>query len=96
MKSHSATEFTSPGQILSMSSGYWRSCTIQAAVKLDLFTVIGKRAVSGAEIASQVGGDERGVTTLLNAIVALGLLEKNHGKFSNTELTAACLLAALC
>ena len=39
--------------------------------------------------AGQLGGDARGVTTLLNALTALGLLKKDGDRFSNTPATSA-------
>ena len=74
-----------PGQILGISSGYWRSLALQAAVKLDLFTVVGDGAALGSEIAEAIGGDGRGVSTLLDAVAALGLIEKQDGRYRNTE-----------
>jgi SAM-dependent methyltransferase len=86
------TELTHPGQILRTSNAYWHSSLIHTAVNLDLFTVIGDRALSGSEIADAASCDERAVTTLLNAVVALGLLKKSDNKFSNTELSSSSLV----
>jgi hypothetical protein len=60
-------------------------------VKLDLFTILGEEALSGEETAGRLGGDVRGVTTLLNALTAMGLLSKSEGIFSDTPLSKAYL-----
>jgi SAM-dependent methyltransferase len=82
-----------PGQILGTSNAYWKSCALHAAVKLDLFTIIGDSSLAGDEIAERAGADTHGAITLLNALAALELLEKENGKFSNTDATAAYLVS---
>jgi len=72
-----------PGEILGISGAYWKSLALHAGVRLDVFSVIGNERLAGAEIARRVGGDERGVTTLLDALAALGLLDKQDGRFAN-------------
>lgn len=78
------TEEWNPGKLLEISGNYWTSCALQAGVKLDLFTVIGKRPLSGQEVAQKVEGDPRGVMMLLNALAAMNLLIKKEGIYSNT------------
>lgn len=73
-----------PGEILALSGAFWKSLALHAGVKLGLFSVIGERSLTGGEISSRIGGDERGVVTLLNALTAMGLLAKNEGLFENT------------
>jgi precorrin-6B methylase 2 len=73
-----------PGDLLAISGYYWKTCTLHAAVKLDLFTTIGDRQLSAAEAAGAIEGDLRAVSMLLNALVAMELLEKKEDLFSNT------------
>lgn len=94
MTDTTSPELTNPGQIFAASSSYWRSFTLHTAVKLDLFTLIGDEAVSGVELAKKVDGDERGVTTLLDAVAALGLIEKKDGRFSNAEAARTLLVSS--
>ena len=74
-----------PGQLLELSGGYWKTCALHAAVKLDLFSVIGSGQLSGAQIADALDGSEDGITRLLNALVAMGLLAKTEGRYANNE-----------
>jgi len=67
-----------------MSGAYWKSLALHAGVRLDIFTVIGDARLGGAEIAQRVEGDERGVTTLLEALAALGLLDRTDSGFANS------------
>lgn len=72
------------GKLLSTSSGYWRGCTLQAGVRLDLFTVLDKEKLSVAEIAAEIGADKRGLELLLNGLSAMGLLVKEGPTYANT------------
>ncbi len=74
-----------PGEILGLSGAYWRSLALHAAVRLDLFSLLGVESLTGKEAARRLGGDERGLTTLLNALAAMGLLLKAGEKFSNSS-----------
>lgn len=80
-----------PGRLLEMSGYYWQTCTLHAGVKLNVFTLIGEDAYTGAAVAQQLSGDADGVTRLLNALAAMGLLTKSDDRFSNSELAKTFL-----
>lgn len=80
-----------PGTLLEMSGYYWKTCTLHAGVKLDIFTVIGNRAMSCEKINENLGFDKKGLSRLLNALSALKLLIKKDGKYSNSESSATFL-----
>jgi len=82
---------SSPGMVLEMSGYYWKTCTLHAGVKLDVFTLLGEDALTGAAAAEKLKGDADGVTRLLNALAALGFLDKSEGRFSNTRLSSTFL-----
>lgn len=69
----------------SRAMGYLRCCVLFAANKLEIFTAIGDRAISAADIARQLQLDPRGTEKLLNACTALGLLEKDGEVFRLSE-----------
>ena len=73
------------GELLSTSSSYWRGCSLQAGVRLDIFTAIANDCLSLSEIATRIEADERGTEYLLNALSAMGLLVKEDGYYSNSE-----------
>jgi SAM-dependent methyltransferase len=75
-----------PGMLLEMSGYYWKTCTLHAGVKLDVFTVIGEESMSGEAVARQLNGNADGVVRLLNALTALDLLNHSDGRYSNTVL----------
>jgi hypothetical protein len=75
----------STGQLLSTSSYYWRSSTVHAGVKLDLFTEIGSELLTASELSKKTGASQRGMEMLLNALTALGLLvHKDDDRYGNT------------
>lgn len=74
-----------PGSLLGLSGYYWRSCVLHAAVKLDLFTALGKESQTAEAVAKQIGADSDGVARLLNALAALKLVTKEQERFRNTS-----------
>lgn len=80
------------GQLLSTSSAYWRSSTVHAAVKLEIFTVIGNQQLTVAEVGVKISANERGLAMLLNGLTAMGLLEHNGSRYKNTDFGLAYLV----
>lgn len=72
-----------PGRLLELSGKFWQTCTLHAAVKLDVFTVLGDDRLPAAEVADRILGDPRGVEMLLNALVAMQLLERSSSGYAN-------------
>jgi predicted O-methyltransferase YrrM len=73
-----------PGTLLELSGYFWKTCTLHAAVKLDVFTAVGDQAFAAKELASKLNVDNNGLERLLNALTAMTLLSKSGKKFSNT------------
>lgn len=80
-----------PGKILQTGMGFFASKTLLTAVNLELFTVLSGEACSGSKIQSVLGLHDRGLYDFLDALVALGFLErtglKENALYSNTEET---------
>lgn len=76
-----------PGKIVSMAGAYWQAFALHAAVRLDIFTMLAKEPLTGTEAARRLGGDARGVTTLLNALTAMELLQKSGETFACIPLS---------
>ena len=79
-----ATREWNPGQLLEISGFFWKTCALHTAVKMDVFTAIGDGNLTAGEMAQKVDGAVNGVERLLNALVAMELLEKTDDKFTNT------------
>jgi len=72
-----------PDELLDRINAFRESRLLLTAVELDVFTAIGEGA-SAAEVASRCRTDARATEMLLNALVAVGVLTKRQGVFSNT------------
>jgi hypothetical protein len=64
---------------------FQESRALLTAVELDLFSAVGQGATA-AEAASRLQTDERATEMLMNALVALEMLQKKDGVFRNTQL----------
>ena len=74
-----------PGTLLEMSGYYWKTCTLHAGVKLDVFSTIGSKSLTCDQINAELNCDREGLLRLLNALSALKLLNKEKDIYTNTE-----------
>ena len=72
-----------PGELLEISGFFWKTAALHTAVKLDVFTAIGDGQLTAEEIGRQIKGVQKGVKRLLDALVAMDLLEKIEGNYAN-------------
>ena len=75
MKSVTSTIW-SADKILALGRNYQGAAVLAAAAELDLWTALAPGPRSASELAGALSCDLRGLTALLDAVVALGLLEK--------------------
>ena len=81
-----------PTHITNLASAFYGSAVLFAASDLGIFSEVSRRgAVRAEEVASALGLSERGVTFLMNACVALQLLEKDEATYRNTPDAEAFL-----
>jgi SAM-dependent methyltransferase len=78
--------------LLGVSSGYWQGCTLQAAVRLKIFTVLGETKCTAGEVAKRLGAESRATGLLLDALTAMGLLGKTAFQYENTEFSGKYLV----
>jgi hypothetical protein len=76
-----------PDAIMQLGFGYWGSKTLLTAVELGLFTGLARGPLSLDEIRVRLNLHERSVRDFLDALVALGMLEREQGKYANTPAT---------
>jgi predicted O-methyltransferase YrrM len=74
-----------PGTLIGISSAYWRGCSLQAGVRLEIFTILGTESKSLESISTAIAGDTRGTRFLLNALSGMGLLEKAGDTYRNAD-----------
>jgi hypothetical protein len=74
---------------------FWPARTLLSAVELDLFTVLGDGAMTGADLGQALGLHSRANPDFFDTLVALGFLERDgdgpSGLYRNTAETAAFL-----
>jgi (2Fe-2S) ferredoxin/ubiquinone/menaquinone biosynthesis C-methylase UbiE len=76
-----------PDDIVEMIRGFMPSRAVLTALELDVFTAIGEGATA-QRVAGRIQCAARATESLLNALVALKLLQKENGTFKNTPVTA--------
>lgn len=71
---------------------FQKSRVLLTAVELGIFTVIEKKSLTSPETAYKIKTDIRATDRLMNALVALGFLQKSKEKFSNTKASSKYLV----
>ena len=72
---------------MQLAFGYWGSKTLLSAVELGVFTELAKEPLTLEAIRARLGLHERGARDFLDALVALGMLQRQQGIYSNTPAT---------
>ncbi|MBL8451407.1 MAG: hypothetical protein JNK97_01565, partial [Zoogloea sp.] len=86
-----ADEFISPEYILSIGTGFSAAKTLLSAVELDVFTALARQPGSAADLEQRLGLHPRASRDFLDALVALGFLERQDGIYTNTPPAARYL-----
>jgi len=81
----------SPDELLNMVRAYHPACVLTAAADLDVFSALNGKEATARELAAQLGSDLRATAMLLDALVAMELLEKRGGKYSVATVVAEIL-----
>ena len=69
-------------QILETMNGFRPACVMGAAAELNLWTTLGQQSHTAEQLAKSLACDLRALTMLLDAVVALQLLEKQDGRYA--------------
>ncbi len=80
-----------PDRILETGLGFWASKTLLSAVELEVFTLLGKGPEDLETLSSRAGLHPRSARDFLDALVALGFLERTDGVYRNSPGTDAFL-----
>jgi SAM-dependent methyltransferase len=81
-----------PEDIMQIAVGFRQSRILLTAYELGVFTALGDNEKASGEVADELGTDARATDRLMNALCAIGLLEKKDGLFSNTPSAAELLV----
>lgn len=80
-------------RIYNTATAFWQSAVLFSACRLGVFDAL-ERPAGAEEMARRLDLSERGAAALLDACVALGLLEAANGTYSNTPASRRYLTTA--
>ncbi len=80
-------ENLSPENIIQVGFGFWASKTLLSAIELELFTELAKHPEDLNTLQGRMGLHPRSARDFLDALVALGFLERTDGVYSNATET---------
>ena len=81
-----------PDAILQLGFAFWGSKTLLSAIELGVFTELaGGDGLDAEELRERLGLHPRSARDFFDALVALGMLERNDGRYSNTPATEVFL-----
>ncbi|MGH8016711.1 MAG: methyltransferase [Opitutaceae bacterium] len=84
----SSTPTLTPDSILQVGFGFWSSKVLLTAVEMDVFSKLGQRWLTGAELGGEFGLHPRGIADFFDALVAMKFLDREGtgpaAKYFNT------------
>lgn len=83
----------SPEDVFRIAFGYMASKALFAGVQLEVFDAAADGPVAFEDLRVRSGATERGLRTLITALVSLGLLEEVDGEFVNAPASQAMLVS---
>jgi hypothetical protein len=81
------SEHPTPEHILQVGLGFWASKTLLSAVEMGLFTELAEHPGELGQVRDRLGLHPRSAADFLDALVALGLLDRRDGVYHNTPAT---------
>src|SRR5262245_14654377 len=77
-----------PDAIMQLGTAYWGSKTLLSAIELKLFALLSELGpLSADELRDRLGLHPRSARDFFDALVALGMLERDDGQYRNTPET---------
>ncbi|QKV96441.1 methyltransferase [Streptomyces sp. NA02950] len=92
MADHHTTEHEptadSPHALIDIAVAFWKSKVLLSAVELGVFTALAEEPGTLDELRKRLGIAGRGAADFLDALVSLGVLEREDGVYRNSALAA--------
>ena len=85
MTDSSTSRTISPEHIMRVGFGFWASKTLLSAVEMELFTLLAKQPGTVEILQGRLGLHPRSARDFLDALVALGFLERKDGVYHNNS-----------
>ena len=80
-----------PMRVMQIASGYWQSCVLHAANRLDIFNLLDGQAKDLDTLQKETGADRRCLGALLSALVSIDFLDRDGDVFFNNEFSKTFL-----
>jgi hypothetical protein len=81
------SEHPTPEHIMQVGLGFWASKTLLSAIEMELFTELARHPEDLETLRERLGLHVRSAHDFLDALVALGFLERRDGVYQNTPST---------
>jgi ubiquinone/menaquinone biosynthesis C-methylase UbiE len=82
---------SSENPVFDIAMAYQKTAALVAAVRLDIFSLIGIKRMSVDDLVSQTGASPRGLRILCDCLTVLGLLNKRDAYYSLTPVARTFL-----
>jgi hypothetical protein len=76
-----------PEPVMQLGTAFWASKTLLSAIELDVFSVLATGPRDRAALVKDLGLHERSARDFLDALVALGMLDRDGDEYHNTPTT---------
>ena len=76
-----------PAAIMQLGLGFWGSKTLLSAIEMGVFTELARGPEDLAGLSARLGLHERSARDFLDALVALGMLDRDGDRYRNTPDT---------
>jgi hypothetical protein len=83
-KENIVSEHPTPDHILQVGLGFWASKTLLSAIEIGVFTELARHPEDLKSLSGRLGLHSRAAHDFLDALVALGFLERQDGTYRNT------------
>lgn len=74
-----------PMRVMQVASGYWQSCALHAANRLDIFNLLDGQSKDLDTLTKETEADSRCLSALLSALVSMDFLDRDGDTFMNNE-----------
>ena len=81
------TQAVTPDRIMQLGMAFWGSKALLSAVELGVFSELAKRPQDATTLQQQLGLHPRSARDFFDALVALGMLDRQSGLYTNTPET---------
>lgn len=83
-----------PMKVMRVASGYWNSCVLHAANRLDIFNRLDGQAKDLDTLTQETGADRRCLGALLSALVSIDFLDRDGDTFMNNQFSQTFLASS--